>query len=253
MLSYRERRQLEQEEALRNKLRGANTPERKRHWFIAAINAPLAIWFLSAGALGVWSAVFNGMQACRADAEQTLTHYQRLETEIFDRLRDLYGAILRAKSLKELIDSPALVKRQDGYVYVEFKGRTLKDLEDEYSHLANTKFGQPPIIFVERWKEPGFGIPAAMKTIHPETIPWYPFESGYFSQAFESELPFMQKYAGPENVSLIRAETLRWRNVGVPLCGVVDVARRLLTGYPSNIIEWKPPVRPKIVFPSRSK
>jgi hypothetical protein len=105
-----------------------------------------------------------------------------------------------------------------------------------------TKFGEAPLFFVELRKE----LPVAMiiKQEHPELFPWYPFDSGTFSQASESDLLQMKKYAGSENLGLIRAQTQRGLRVGVPLCGAITVAHRLLTGSPENIIEWRPPKRP---------
>lgn len=106
---------------------------RKKIWVI--LNAPFTIWALSAIVLTIISHLYVETQNCMADANRIIEKYDRISLELENRLRDNYQAIINAKTVAELKSADEIKNQLNRYTYVEFKGRTLDDLFDEYRKL----------------------------------------------------------------------------------------------------------------------
>ena len=229
MLTAPERRRLESEAAIRERPRAEPKPRR----IIAVINSPFAIWVFSAVALSIGGTLFDGVRTCRIDANQSKVMYEKLETETFNRLDHLYVAILDAQTLKTFLDSPAFKERQEGYTFAEFKGRRLEDIENEFLRLSLEKTERKPWFFRER------GLSSAglhFAVYGSEGMPWYPLDTSDLTQAADGDLPKMKEEAQFQRKGLVRAKSQRGQTVQIPLCGILPVAQRLVTGAPTAVL-----------------
>jgi hypothetical protein len=240
MLTAPERRRLESEAAIREGPR----VEPKSRGIIAAINSPFAIWTFSALALSIGGALFDGVRTCRTDANQSKVMYEKLETETFNRLDHFYKAILDAQTLKAFLDSPAFKERQEGHTFAEFKGRRLEEIKDEFLRFSSEKIGQEPLVYPwpRMQDEPYFGL---LGSWEERVFPWYPLDTSDFTQATDGDLPRMKKMAQLDRDALLRARSERGQTVQIPLCGILPVAQRLITGTPSNVLVTRRVLRPK--------
>jgi len=83
------------------------------------LNKPVAIWFLTVIAVGLFGAMFDDMSRCRVEARQALIDYNHLITEFTDRRIALSEIILSAKTLDELKSPEVLEKWKMHFTFSE--------------------------------------------------------------------------------------------------------------------------------------
>jgi hypothetical protein len=86
---------------------------------------------VGAAVIGSLASLFTANQKCMSDAEATIKRHRKLMHEIHERRSDFAQTILDATSVAELKALHNTKNAALRYTYIEFQGRTLRDLEDE--------------------------------------------------------------------------------------------------------------------------
>jgi hypothetical protein len=142
MISWRERRRIREIEECRHKIsaRVLPTGPNARGWgarIWGGLNSPLFITILSSVVIGLGASALTDQQNCRAQVSQTSERYSRLSAEVHQREARFFDAVVNAHSDAELNQTLSLIGSTAPYRYLEFKDRTLAELEDEYRLLKS--------------------------------------------------------------------------------------------------------------------
>jgi hypothetical protein len=101
------------------------------------LNSAFGIWLLTTVVVGFSAAVWADNQNCRVRTANLSERYSRIAAEVEQRVVSLCQAILKADSYQQ---AKSALSSSTGskvpYRYLEFKDRTLDDLEEEYFDLA---------------------------------------------------------------------------------------------------------------------
>ena len=101
------------------------------------MNSAFGIWLLSTVVVGFSAAVWADNQNCRVQTANLSERYSRIAAEVEQRVVSLCQAVLKADSDQQANSAlSSLTGSQVPYRYLEFKDRTLDDLEEEYFDLA---------------------------------------------------------------------------------------------------------------------
>ncbi len=103
----------------------------------AFLNAPFIIFALSTIVVSMISHSYIETQNCMAEANKIIEKYDSISLEIENRLRDISESFISAKTVADLKSSDVIKNRFNRYTYIEFKGRTLDDLFDEFNKLGS--------------------------------------------------------------------------------------------------------------------
>jgi hypothetical protein len=134
MLTSQERKKIRDEESFRASVRAASGQREQRGGFLKAINSPIFLWLLSTIVIGTFASLYTERKACVSSTEDTMAHFAKLQTEIFNRLA--------TTPLHENPDPEAISKflsSRAQFTFVEFDRRTLADLTIEFSELISRK------------------------------------------------------------------------------------------------------------------
>ena len=210
---------------------------------VHALNAPITIWFLSVVAVGLFGSAYADMQQCRVEADRAVKDFNRIGTEIGNRREVLYRAIADASSMDELRDSDVVRNWNSIYTYLEFKGRTSEDLEDEYVRVGGKLVYFPPIVLdmtVDYWqrlmprdssneKEQEKG-----SLISGESI-----DRANFSKLSNGDLPGLKSVADRLAGMVFRANVEMISLEVIPMCGPVTALQRVIFGQPDYVAMLK--------------
>jgi hypothetical protein len=205
------------------------------------LNAPITIWLLTVVAVGIVGAIYQDVERCRTEADHVVATYQRLSTEIGTRYGDLAHAIHEADTVAELRKSAVVQNWDQQYTFLEFKGRTLTDLEDEYWRVAVKLRHVPKLLWklqnenmenaVALWSsvsEAGSGKDRARNV---------KFRRPDFSRLKEADLPTLKARAKGIDFTPLDLVSERWGYRVVSACHAVTAMSRILIGYPNYVAE----------------
>jgi hypothetical protein len=135
MISWREKRRICESEEYRRKISPPAPESARRGRVWGYLNSPFSIWVLSTLVIGLVASVLTDQQSCRARVTQTSERYSRLSAEVHQREARFFDAVAKARSGEELNQALLLIGPTAPYRYLEFRDRTLAELEDEYRLL----------------------------------------------------------------------------------------------------------------------
>lgn len=205
---------------------------------LRALNAPITIWVLSVVAVGIIGSVYTEMQHCRVEADRAAVNFHRLGTEIANRRRALYDAIQNSSSIDELRAAGVVRDWASQYTYLEFKDRTIKDLEDEYLRLGRQLRYSRPVwwwdMMVERirqrdhaWEKLGTGSTDPIRT--------FALDRPDFSKLEDADLPRLKEAANRERAIMLDLSLEAFTHYVVPACGFMTAFQRVIFGRPDYV------------------
>jgi hypothetical protein len=103
----------------------------RKNRILLIINSAFFLWLLSASVLTFGSFYFTTYQQCVRDANSDSDKYFRLAREVFNRKEYVASVVAKTKSFSELIK----YLKPLPYVYVDFKDRSLFDLQRELNKI----------------------------------------------------------------------------------------------------------------------
>jgi hypothetical protein len=138
MLSYRKRKLIADEEMVRRTLTGTvAVVDSKPHRVIRIINSPAFLWFASAISLSAAGTYYSDFQRCTSEAAQIDEKFYKVANELKNRRMKMYAAIKNAPSPIYLKDLNSVKGADFPYMYSEFKGLSIHDIEYQYDRLVN--------------------------------------------------------------------------------------------------------------------
>lgn len=198
------------------------------------LNAPITIWLLSITAVGLFGAVYQDMRRCRVEADRAVFNFHRLGTEIANRRQRLYQAIADASSINDLRADEVVAGRESWYTYLDFQGRTIKDLEGEYVQVGKRLAHFPTEILdmvherfqrgLEVWNDRDVGPIRRIDLDRPD-----------LSKLTDADLPILKKLAVREDRIVLNATLKVALLKVVPACGPWMSFQRVVSGQPDIV------------------
>lgn len=219
MLSYRERRRLQEQSRYRQP-----SIHPQKHWLIRTINSPLAIWFYSAVFITAGGTLFSEIRECRIDAERVIDMRERLQEELALRRAWTLVRFLPAKSIKEFSESDYYKRRAEFFRDPDLKGLSIGDLQVKWERLAKKIL-----------------IPADGRDAE---LTHFDLDDFSYHSADERELVRLKVEANKE---LLFMSVWRHKQKVAQLdpdCGVIVSIRRMLTGVPKTVVVLTPDKNP---------
>jgi hypothetical protein len=196
----RNRRQREFE----SKLLTLATPKPKSR-FLAFINAPFTLWFLSAVVLGFGSIYYTAYKQCIADGTKISEDYSLYRTEMINRQISLAIAIKSAKTLADVYKVQQSIP-DDAVKLKDKKLAEIREVLEQSSTRIEFVVNRDAPDFVELQKDPNFDK-------------FFPvFEAAPQDEVTEKDFPALKRFA-ERAVSPLMMQAFGGIHFAEPSCG----------------------------------